>query len=289
MAQVQADLAITREERRYLIKRLMRHEGLEAIQEQQAMEQVEIENAQPKKRGPKKRIQPVITTTTTVKPTVVIKQEKQTVVIKQEKQTRTTRPRDKFSLDAAGKPIYPINLGGTLILHMSGEIVSENPNFHSQNWIYPVGYVATRIFAHPKDPQRKCVYTCKILNNAGTPQFQLIPDNDFDSVFFGETAAHCHQGLLEALQRASPDIAKLALRTQGERFFGLGSATVMSLMQADPNYQRCANFKGFLVDGGYASEDKDPTLNFEALQSLISISSFAVPEVKDEPPDELLE
>lgn len=197
-------------------------------------------------------------------------------------------PIQKIPLDNSGKPIYPINLGG-FTLHSLGEIVPENINFHTANWIYPVGYVATRIYAHPKEPDRKCVFTCKILNNSGIPQFQIIPDAEFDSVFFGESANICHLGLLETIVRIT-DVTNLPLRPQGERFFGLGNPTVMSLLQSDANFKNCGVFKGFIVDGGYAIEDKDPTLNYDALQTLITISAFhTVPEVKEEPPDELLE
>lgn len=194
----------------------------------------------------------------------------------------------KVPYDAQGKPIFPINLGG-FVLHALGEIHAENTNFHTENWIYPVGYLATRIYSHPKEPERKCVFTCKILNNMGVPQFQIIPDAEFDHVFFGESANICHLGLLETIVRVS-DVANLPLRAQGERFFGLGNPTVMSLLQAQPNFKKLQNFKGFIVDGGYAIEDKDPTLSYDALQTMISMSAYhTVPEVKEEPPDELLE
>ncbi|XP_017477424.1 PREDICTED: transforming growth factor beta regulator 1 [Rhagoletis zephyria] len=285
VAQVQADLAIAREERRYLIKRLMRHEGVENLDQQEQIEQevnmqptkntVKLGNAVPKKRGPKKRLQPPHG---------------------QEKIDKRYKPRDKVTLDSSGKPMYPINLCNILV-HSPGEIIPINPNFHTSNWIYPVGYVATRIYAHPKDPQRKCVYTCKILNNAGMPQFQIIPDNDLDSVFFGESANICHKGLLETLQCSLIDVVQLPLQVQGEKFFGLANPTVKTLLQMDPGFSQCANFKGFIEDTDTNGseklsllEDKDPTMSFDALQTLIAVSTYHnMPEVKDEPPDELLD
>ncbi|XP_004531371.1 transforming growth factor beta regulator 1 [Ceratitis capitata] len=284
VAQVQADLASAREERRYLIKRLMRYEGVDCLEQQQIEQDHsvpqqkgpgKVPSSAPKKRGPKKRAPPLQS---------------------QEKIDRRYKPRDKVTLDASGRPMYPINLCNILI-HSPGEIIPINPNFHSNNWIYPVGYVATRIYAHPKDPQRKCVYTCKILNNAGMPQFQIIPDNDLDSVFFGETANICHKGLLETLQRTLADVVQLPLQVQGEKFFGLANPTVKSLLQMDPGYTQCSNFKGFIevtdtnsTENLSLLEDKDPTMSFDALQTLIAVSTYHnMPEVKDEPPDELLE
>lgn len=280
MAQIQSDLSSARDERRYLIKRLMRHEGYEST-EKTSVEGTNQQNApaqkssmnMPKKRGPKKRVLQVNPNIEEV--------EKLRLICD-----------DKFDVDALGKPKLPINLYNILV-HSLGEILPANPNFHNTHWIYPVGYVATRIYAHPKDPQRKCVYTCKILNNAGMPQFQIIPDNDLDSVFFGETANVCHQTLLETLKRSLSDGTKLPMNVQGEKFFGLANSTVQSLIKLDGSFKECINFKGFVnkTDANdYLPEEKDPTMSYEALKSLITMTAYhTMPEIKDEPPDELFE
>uniref|UniRef100_A0A1A9WKZ1 Transforming growth factor beta regulator 1 n=1 Tax=Glossina brevipalpis TaxID=37001 RepID=A0A1A9WKZ1_9MUSC len=272
VAQVQTELCAAREERRYLVKRLLRHEGFENIEKEKNSAEAGVLStqklSQPKKRGPKKRQR------------VPAEQERDIINFNQ----------NKFDVDVYGKPKLPINLSN-ILLHSLGEIIPTNPNFHNEHWVYPVGYMITRIYAHPKEPQRKCVFTCKILNNAGMPQFQIIPDNDLDSVFFGESANICHQGLLETLQRSLADVAKLPLRVQGEKFFGLANTTVQSLLQLHENIKQCANFKGFVSTAEWNfSEDKDPTICYEALQSIIAISAYhTMPEVKDEPPDELFE
>lgn len=287
IAQIQEDIVISKEERRFLLKRLIKHEsdlGLTLKQENNTSvngdSTTPVAPRVPGKRGPKKRIKVEDETSTSTPKTKnsngkAIGTKKSTVI-------------QKVPYDAQGKPIFPINLGG-FVLHALGEIMSDNTNFHTENWIYPVGYLATRVYSHPKEPERKCVFTCKILNNSGVPQFQIIPDAEFDHVFFGESANICHLGLLDTIVRVS-DVTNLPLRAQGERFFGLGNPTVMSLLQAQPNFKKLQNFKGFIVDGGYAIEDKDPTLSYDALQTMITMSAYhTVPEVKEEPPDELLE
>ncbi|XP_055859043.1 transforming growth factor beta regulator 1 [Episyrphus balteatus] len=292
IAQIQEDIIISKEERRFLLKRLIKHESdieLTLKQENTANGEVTTTPVVPKvpgKRGPKKRIKVEDETSSTT--TTTPKQPKNSSGKDKSTNSKKSTVIQKVPYDANGKPIFPINLGG-FVLHALGEIMAENTNFHTENWIYPVGYLATRVFSHPKEPERKCVFTCKILNNSGVPQFQIIPDAEFDHVFFGESANICHLGLLDTIVRVS-DVANLPLRAQGERFFGLGNPTVMSLLQAQPNFKKLQNFKGFIVDGGYAIEDKDPTLSYDALQTMISMSAYhTVPEVKEEPPDELLE
>lgn len=74
-----------------------------------------------------------------------------------------------ISVDEIGRPIYPINMG-YLSIHDLGEIIVDRRGYHTENWIYPVGFLSTRIFGHIKDPEQKCVYTCKIVDGGDFPR-----------------------------------------------------------------------------------------------------------------------
>lgn len=164
---------------------------------------------------------------------------------------------------------FPLKLNNILV-HSIGEIIPANPNFHTAHWIYPVGYVATRIYAHPRDPRKKCVFTCKILNNAGVPQFQLIPDNDLDGVFFGDTANKCHQELLNCILGFTHDSLKDDFKTKGEEFFGLSNQKVQFLLMSDIRIKQCTKFKGYILNSEREqSENNDPTLSFADLQNYL--------------------
>ncbi|EDW81763.1 uncharacterized protein Dwil_GK10844 [Drosophila willistoni] len=242
---VQGELTAARSERLFLIERLMFHEGLAKnnhIQNCSTNEKSEIKD---KTNGTPSSI----TQDQTLPKT-------NTIDIKS-KNTSTARKK---------KSMFPINLTN-ILLHCLGEIIPGNPNFHTSCWIYPVGYVATRIYAHPKDPKKKCVFTCKILNNAGIPQFQIIPDNDLDGVFFGESANICHQELITTIQRSFKDNTKAHLKVQGEVFFGLSNAKTQSLLMLDANFKCCTNFKGFNLPN---NENNDPALSFEELQTYLT-------------------
>ena len=47
-------------------------------------------------------------------------------------------------LDAAGRPVYPIDLGD-LVVYSLGRIVAQ-PGYHTEDCIYPVGYCSTRLY-----------------------------------------------------------------------------------------------------------------------------------------------
>lgn len=75
-----------------------------------------------------------------------------------------------ISVDELGRPIYPIEMGANLTIFDLGEVPgAERSNYHAEHWLYPVGYVATRIYGHIKEPQRRCVYTCKVTDGGDYP------------------------------------------------------------------------------------------------------------------------
>ncbi|XP_034664067.1 transforming growth factor beta regulator 1 [Drosophila subobscura] len=237
---LQSELAATRSQRIYLIKRLMFHEGLEKANIVRNC----VLNGKPESN------ENFIRTLNKKKQSIVYPSE-----IEEDSQNGST---------SKNKKSFPLHLNN-LLLHSLGDI-SGSSNFHNESWIYPVGYVATRIYAHPKDPLKKCVFTCKILNNAGVPQFQIIPDNDLDGVFFGETPNMCHAELLNTIQRYAN--TKIPFTAQGESFFGLSNPKIQSLLRLDPGFQRCFNFKGYNVQNQKSLNN--PGLSFETLQTFLT-------------------
>ncbi|XP_028611589.1 transforming growth factor beta regulator 1 [Grammomys surdaster] len=74
-----------------------------------------------------------------------------------------------IALDPSGQPVFPIGLGG-LTVYSLGEIITNRPGFHDENAIYPVGYCSTRVYASMKCPDQKCLYTCQIKDGGVQPQ-----------------------------------------------------------------------------------------------------------------------
>lgn len=98
----------------------------------------------------------------------------------------------------------------------------------------------------------------------------------------------CHAALLQTLNSHSNG-RDLEVCPHGEWFFGLDHPTVMELLQSSPSISQCAHFNGFATELLGNEKHNDPTLNFEALQMYLTTSEYhTVPEVKEEPPDELL-
>ncbi|XP_059618625.1 transforming growth factor beta regulator 1 [Phlebotomus argentipes] len=284
VAQLQDNIVLVKEERRFLLKKLMEFEppdpemfknSSQDYIKRQSKKKVNLEGSAPKVKGTGKPGRPSL---------------KSKQLAQQQVKTSTQPQMVEITIDANGHPTqYPFSVGHLTISSL-GEIVYDRPGFHSEQWIYPVGYTALRIYGSVRDPRRKTVYTCKILDGGANPLFEITIESDPDIVISSTSPDACHAILLQYLSNTN-DLRNMAMRPQGDWFFGLAHPTIMTLIQNFPSAKKCSRFRGFEMVGGatYAlDKDNDPALNFEALQRFIAISAYhTVPEIKEEPPDEL--
>lgn len=90
---------------------------------------------------------------------------------KKTKKSHSKRKKQKIQPKQATIPAeeQAASSDNSLTVFELGEIVVDRVGYHSENWIYPVGFVSTRIYGHMLDPGRKCVYTCKITDGGDYP------------------------------------------------------------------------------------------------------------------------
>ncbi|XP_004438472.1 PREDICTED: transforming growth factor beta regulator 1 [Ceratotherium simum simum] len=177
-----------------------------------------------------------------------------------------------IALDPSGRPVFPIGLGG-LTVYSLGEIITDRPGFHDENAIYPVGYCSTRIFASMKCPDQKCLYTCQIKDGGMQPQFEIVPEDDLQNAIVSSSADACHAELLKTI---SATMGKLMpnLLPSGADFFGFSHPTIHNLIQSCPGARKCVNYQWVKFDvckpgDGQLPQglpENDATISFEAFQ-----------------------
>ncbi|KAL3266296.1 hypothetical protein HHI36_010476 [Cryptolaemus montrouzieri] len=187
--------------------------------------------------------------------------------------------------DSTGKPIFPIELG-RLTVYSLGEVIPDIPQFHSEEVIYPVGYVSTRIYGSLKDPTVKCVYTCKISDANSLPRFEIASD-DKPSPIIGDTPDICHSLLLQRINDAL-SLNVVSTRPRGNEFFGLNHPVVLNLIQSCPGTRKCSNYKWnrFEVSKSCDShiDDNDAGLSYEYLQRSINFCKYKMaPDILQKP------
>ncbi|XP_023557292.1 transforming growth factor beta regulator 1 isoform X2 [Octodon degus] len=139
--------------------------------------------------------------------------------------------------DPSGRPMFPIGLGG-LTVYSLGEIITDRPGFHDENAIYPVGYSSTRVYASMKCPDQTCLYTCQIKDGGVQPQFEIVPEDDPQNAIVSSSADGCHEELLKTI---SATVGKLMpnLLASGAEFFGFSHPTILNLIQGCPGARKC--------------------------------------------------
>jgi hypothetical protein len=156
---------------------------------------------------------------------------------------------------------------GALTVHSLGEIERQIDGFHSEKYITPPGYVATRIFWSGKHPKTRTVYVLKVEKDRNDePMFTITPGDDHSQCVRGRTAAEAYAALIQRVKSAnenyfsSDEFSKLpvmrkhtkkAYGLNGPQFFGFGiddirnaleycqgiEAVVAPLTPASPSYR----------------------------------------------------
>ncbi|XP_044522126.1 transforming growth factor beta regulator 1 [Gracilinanus agilis] len=177
-----------------------------------------------------------------------------------------------IALDPSGRPVFPIGLGG-LTVYSLGEIITDRPGFHDEGAIYPVGFCSTRVYASMKCPDQKCLYTCQIKDGGMQPQFEIVPEDDPENAIVGSSANACHAELLKTISAARGKLLPSVLPS-GADFFGFSHPTIHNLIQSCPGARKCINYQWVKFDvckpgDGQVPQglpENDATMNFEAFQ-----------------------
>ncbi|XP_078055901.1 transforming growth factor beta regulator 1 isoform X2 [Mustelus asterias] len=178
-------------------------------------------------------------------------------------------------LDSCGRPIFPIVLGG-LTIYSLGEIIADRSGFCDETAIYPVGFCSTRVYASMKNPNHKCLYTCQIKDGGTGPQFEIAPEVDPQNALVASSASACHASLLKAIAmaRGKPFVNVVP---SGADFFGFSHPTIQNLIQSCPGARKCVCYRWvrFEVcrpgDGQvpHGLPEDDASMNFEALRQQV--------------------
>jgi F/Y-rich N-terminus/SET domain/PHD-like zinc-binding domain/F/Y rich C-terminus len=142
---------------------------------------------------------------------------------------------------------------GSLTIHALGKIVTEADGFHTDDYIYPEGYVATRIFWSMVEPKTRTVYVCKIERGSEGAVFTITPGDAPSSKIRGRFASQVYKTLVDRVRKVNaayfshgdlfsklPMIRKSRKRffaLNGPQFFGFGLNLVRERLEKMPGIE----------------------------------------------------
>ncbi|KAG5646017.1 hypothetical protein DXG03_004619 [Asterophora parasitica] len=151
-------------------------------------------------------------------------------------------PRDKH-----GRPMLPLNVGIMTVINLGDVCMREH--FHSERYIYPVGYEVTRRYLSTIDTNAEVVYHCTILDGGDGPKFQIVPSDVPDRPVIAGTATGAWSGIVR--QANTIRNRQHSNSVSGPDFFGLGQNTIKHLIQELPNADRLRDYVWqTFVEGG---------------------------------------
>ncbi|KAG6816817.1 hypothetical protein H0H87_002660 [Tephrocybe sp. NHM501043] len=142
-------------------------------------------------------------------------------------------PRDK-----QGQPMLPLNVGIMTVISL-GEVCMRE-HFHTERYIFPVGYEVTRRYLSTIDPTHEVVYHCTILDGGDGPKFQIVPSDVPDRPVIAGTATGAWSSIVK--QANAIRNRQHSNSVSGPDFFGLGQNTIKHLIQELPNAGRLRDY-----------------------------------------------
>lgn len=95
---------------------------------------------------------------------------------------------------------------GAIVVHSLGEIDQHRDGFHSEKYITPPDYVATRIFWSGRTPKTRTVYVLKIeASPDGTRIFSVVPGDDPNAEIRGISCGDVYGTLMERVKTINED------------------------------------------------------------------------------------
>lgn len=129
---------------------------------------------------------------------------------------------------------------GSLIFLSVGQLLPHQlQNFHTANYIYPIGYKIIRFFWSMRNLNKRCRYVCSIHDVSGRPEFRVLVQeaSEEDLELRDSTPKAVWNKVLEplaALRRENQCIQVFPKYVSGEDLFGLTEPAVVRVLESLP-------------------------------------------------------
>ncbi|ORX62808.1 hypothetical protein DM01DRAFT_1314427 [Hesseltinella vesiculosa] len=139
-----------------------------------------------------------------------------------------------------GSVKLPLVLGALDVVSL-GVVQPDIKGYHSERYLFPVGYEVKRKFMSMVDADAHTTYTCKIEEGAKGPQFSLCAEDAPDNVIVGKSATNVWTTVIKGVNEIRHKRTRNAI--SGPEYFGLSHPVVRSLLEKLEHADQCSLYK----------------------------------------------
>lgn len=138
---------------------------------------------------------------------------------------------------------------GSLIFLSVGQLLPHQlANFHTPNYIYPVGYKIVRFYWSMRRPNKRCRYVCSIHDVSGRPEFRVLVQEPLqeDVELRDATPRAVWSRILEPLaelRKTTHSVQLFPRYVSGEDLFGLTEPAVVRVLESLPGIETLTDYK----------------------------------------------
>ncbi|KAI8871048.1 hypothetical protein GQ42DRAFT_162310 [Ramicandelaber brevisporus] len=157
---------------------------------------------------------------------------------------RGTRSVQPVKRNPDGTPVMPIKIGVMQVVSL-GTIVFDRPDYHTERYIYPVGYSIQRYYWSMYTPGQQVIYTCTIEDGGSHPKFRLTPEDlpAGTAPIEWESSTGAWARVIKAVNTIKVSGTDSVSSVSGTDLFGFTHATIAKLIQDLPNADKCKNYQ----------------------------------------------
>lgn len=141
-----------------------------------------------------------------------------------------------------------LRVGSLIFLNVGQILPHQLQNFHTSNYIYPIGYKIIRFFWSIKKLNKRCKYICEIMEDSGRPKFCVtVQDPPEEDIKFADCSPKAiWLKILEELANLRKQhmcVKNFPKYVNGEDLFGLNEPAVVRVLESLPGIDTLTDYK----------------------------------------------
>ncbi|XP_060525404.1 histone-lysine N-methyltransferase 2C-like [Cylas formicarius] len=141
-----------------------------------------------------------------------------------------------------------LRVGSLIFLNVGQLLPHQLQNFHTSNYIYPIGYKIIRFYWSMRNLNKRCRYICSIHDLCGRPEFKIViqepPEEDVE---YKEQSPRAVWALvlekIAAIRRENQCLQMFPKFVTGEDLFGLTEPAIVRVLESLPGIETLTDYK----------------------------------------------